>query len=707
MSVLSALNSCRYQAYVSYSHSDEKWAVWLHKKLETYRVPRRLVGCKTACGVIPKRIAPIFRDREELPTATDLSETVNKALRESANLIVICSPHAAASHWVNEEILTFKRLGRSARIFCLIVDGDPSESFPEALCLHHHADGELTYKSAEPIAADARSGKDGKSDALLKLVAGIIGVGFDALKQRDLHRRHYRMVAVTVVSLSIMVLTSVLAFRAYVAEQEALRHRAQAEDLIGFMLGDLREKLEPIGRLDVLDVVGDKSIDYFESLDSDDLTQKTLAIRSKALRQFGEVRMAQGHLDAAMEAFKKSLSDAELLVSNDPDDNEAHYSLAQANFWIGYVHLEQGKLGGTLPHFQRYREIAQTLVDRQPDDERWLRELGYAHTNLGALHKSRGEMGRALEQMQAAQTIAQTLVDLNPGDPQLLFDLGESTSWVGSTLDALGDLDGALGQFRDEVAIKQRVVKENPQNTTWNRGLSRAHRWLGEILEAQGKSDDALITYQSGLHIGEQLMLVEPNNVNWQRDVAVLRAGVGRIALALGDSQRALANFEIYTRTVEALLAEDSSKVRWQRDLANGQILTAIALGTTGDFEGAESVTEDVIRRLSGLLFEHPNDHEVVRLTSEAHLLHGELMLIAGNSEQAVAAWHESLGLIGPIAEGSKDYRILDIQAQVLLRLNLADDAEPIVQQLAAIGFADPTLVNLYSDKRSLAEVIP
>ena len=102
MSVLSELDSCRYQSYVSYSHADEKWAVWLHKKLETYRVPRRLVGRKTACGVIPKRIAPIFRDREELPTATDLSETVNKALRDSASLIVICSPHAASSHWVNE-----------------------------------------------------------------------------------------------------------------------------------------------------------------------------------------------------------------------------------------------------------------------------------------------------------------------------------------------------------------------------------------------------------------------------------------------------------------------------------------------------------------------------------------------------------------------------------------------------------------------------
>ena len=126
MSGLSDSDSYRYRAYVSYSHHDEKWASWLHRKLESYRVPTRLVGLKTPAGTIPKRIAPIFRDREELPSATDLGEVVNKALRDSANLIVICSPHAVASHWVNEEILTFKRLGRTDRIFCFIVAGEPN-----------------------------------------------------------------------------------------------------------------------------------------------------------------------------------------------------------------------------------------------------------------------------------------------------------------------------------------------------------------------------------------------------------------------------------------------------------------------------------------------------------------------------------------------------------------------------------------------------
>ena len=120
------MNDARYKAFISYSHEDNKWAAWLHRSLESYRLPKHLVGEVTDHGPIPKRMAPVFRDRAELSTATDLGEVLNKALEESACLLVICSPGAARSRWVNEEILAFKRLGREDRIFCLIVGGEPN-----------------------------------------------------------------------------------------------------------------------------------------------------------------------------------------------------------------------------------------------------------------------------------------------------------------------------------------------------------------------------------------------------------------------------------------------------------------------------------------------------------------------------------------------------------------------------------------------------
>ncbi len=238
--MLNSEQSFKYYAFISYSHTDKKWGDWLHKALETYRVPKHLIGKQAREDIIPSRISPIFRDREELPTSSDLGSMINNALKESRYLIVICSPYSAKSHWVNEEILAFKRFKRSNRILCIIVDGEPNatdkpdiaaeECFPNALKFELGTDNQLTTIRTEPIAADARSGKDGKSDAKLKLIAGILGIGFNELKQRELQRRQKRLLAIAVVSISIAMLTIALAITAFIAKNEAVYQKQLAEE---------------------------------------------------------------------------------------------------------------------------------------------------------------------------------------------------------------------------------------------------------------------------------------------------------------------------------------------------------------------------------------------------------------------------------------------------------------------------------------------
>ena len=116
----------KYWAFISYSHADEEWAKWLHKSIETYRVPRKIVGRETPQGQISRRLFPVFRDREELPGASDLGGKLQDALTKSRSLIIICSPKSAVSKWVNEEVKTYKSFGHAGRVFCLITDGEPN-----------------------------------------------------------------------------------------------------------------------------------------------------------------------------------------------------------------------------------------------------------------------------------------------------------------------------------------------------------------------------------------------------------------------------------------------------------------------------------------------------------------------------------------------------------------------------------------------------
>jgi hypothetical protein len=184
-----------YWAFLSYSHRDRPFAEWLHNALENFRVPKAMVGRETPAGPVTPRLAPVFCDREELAAADDLTAQIRTALAASRFLIVLCSPAAARSRWIEAEIVTFKELHPDGRVLAAILDGEPfaseqpgredEECFPPSLRQRFDAAGKPTGERNEPIAADFREGGDGKQLGLLKLVAGMLGVPLDELARRE------------------------------------------------------------------------------------------------------------------------------------------------------------------------------------------------------------------------------------------------------------------------------------------------------------------------------------------------------------------------------------------------------------------------------------------------------------------------------------------------------------------------------------------
>ena len=205
----------KYWAFISYSHKDSAVADWLHKKLETYRVPSSLVGAATRDGTAPERLIPIFRDREELPTSSALGDNLQRSLQQSRYLVVICTPASAQSRWVEEEIRSFKGWHGRDRIIALIAGGVPNAADPAQECFPHSLrfEGDSADPAAvriEPIAADLRPEGDGRERAFLKIAAGLLGVGFDDLYQREKRReQRRRMVMAAAIGAAILILGAV------------------------------------------------------------------------------------------------------------------------------------------------------------------------------------------------------------------------------------------------------------------------------------------------------------------------------------------------------------------------------------------------------------------------------------------------------------------------------------------------------------------
>ena len=156
-----------YFVFISYSNLDNEWAIWLRHELEHYHLPASFNGRTD----VRDNLRKVFRDRDELSAGPEWDEQVQKALEETNNLIVICSPHSAESDAVNKEIKTFIALGKEDHIFPFIVEGDkPEDCFPPAL-RHSKLGGDVN--------------KDGGRDsAFIKVVAGMLKVSFPSLWNR-------------------------------------------------------------------------------------------------------------------------------------------------------------------------------------------------------------------------------------------------------------------------------------------------------------------------------------------------------------------------------------------------------------------------------------------------------------------------------------------------------------------------------------------
>ena len=214
----------RYRAFISYSKKDQQHAKRLHSALETYRVPKGI----DAPLQRDRRLGRFFRDDDEMGASKDLGATLREALENSENLIIICSPHSARSKWVNAEIQHFKNSSAGERIFAVVADGTPNSDDPELNCfppaLNPQTVGAelLSERHTEPLAIDLR--KEPFQRARIRLVAGLLGISFDSLWQREKRRTMKRRAVASVVTVVVLAVIALLGVK-WLAE----RNRVNAQ----------------------------------------------------------------------------------------------------------------------------------------------------------------------------------------------------------------------------------------------------------------------------------------------------------------------------------------------------------------------------------------------------------------------------------------------------------------------------------------------
>jgi hypothetical protein len=508
-----------YVAFISYSHKDAAIGRWLHRRLEGYRIPKRLAGSEGEQGPVPARLTPIFRDRDELPAAGDLSERVRAALAVSDNLIVVCSPNSAGSPWVAKEIETFRALRPGRPIFTAIVEGEPSQCFPPAL----REDG------VEPLAADLRREGDGRRLGVLKLVAGLSGVGLDALVQRDAQRHLRRVTAVTLGAVAAMLAMAVLTILALSARAEAERQRAEAEGLVEFMLTDLRDRLKGVGRLDVLTAVNERALEHYRGQDLEDLPASSLERRARILHAMGEDDGLRGHSVRALRQYREAHRTTAVLLADAPNDPQRIFVHSQSEYWIGNHDYLRGSYAAARRSFERYKALTDRLVALDGANPEWLKEAAYAEGNLCSTI-----LKEAVDAAAALSSCAASLAKMKRaaaaiGDPAMEADIANRQAWLADAYRAAGDLQRARALRGEQARLIDRLLARDPRNMDY-KDLWLTLQYSVAALEAEaGETAAARKRLEAALGTVEKMIAADSENQRLVRRKQRIREDLARL----------------------------------------------------------------------------------------------------------------------------------------------------------------------------------
>lgn len=672
----------RYKAFISYSWADAKWGKWLQHGLETYRTPRALVGEERALGPVPARLHPLFKDREEEAAGSSIGAAVEAALGASEFLIVICSATSAKSKWVNREIAWFKTHRDPAKVLALIVGGEPgdpeNECFPRALTHLVDADGTVTDTPVDtPLAADARESGDGKRMARLKIAAAMLGVGLDELVRRDERRRTLRTRVVVAASLTLAAVMSTLTWFAVEARKEAEFQRNQADGLVEFMLTDLRAKLEPVGRLDALDVVGTRALDYYAKQKLADLDADALGRRARALLLVGELSNLRGDSKEALAAFTEAAASTAEQLARDPANPQRLYDHAQSVFWVGYIAYNRGELKNAEAQYREYKRLADALLAIDPKNPEWQMESSYAESNLGVMFNAQGRHAESEPAFAASLAMAEASAKGRAFDADRQIEIGNAANWLGIAKGNLGKLSEALLLHAREIAIYEEVLRRDPANAVAKNRLGVALQYLAGVQLSQGLLEEALGTFDRGIAVHAALLRIEPANTEWQQSVVGARIEKAKALIAAGQLAESRAQLDAADALLDRMMATDPSNAEWSKGTRHEALISRGRLAlASGEPKAGQSPVAQVIAEAT-LETDRAN-------RAAALMIAGDIAERLGQTDKARGHWTKALAALPAVANAD------DERFMLLKRLGRDAEAREIAAQLDRRGYRHP-----------------
>ncbi|WP_166839097.1 winged helix-turn-helix domain-containing protein [Rheinheimera pleomorphica] len=337
----------------------------------------------------------------------------------------------------------------------------------------------------------------------------------------------------TVAILCLLTVTAVsMGVRSFQAEQQALQKRLAAENLLGFMVGDFADKLRSIGRMDLLDGISSKALEYFTDYSADDASLSIAARlqHGQTLEAMGEVAYSRGKTDEAVAALQAARVQLEAVLAEQPQNLELLKTLGANAFWLGQIQYDASNWQGTQPEFERYYQYSQRMYELAPENLDAIMELSYATNSLGSLAMQRQQFDTAKRNFTESLRLKLLAQAQQPSVSYLIADIADTRSWLASAVLSQGDVERAIEEHSKIQTEFEDLVRHSTPDAYLLEKVFSSYDILASIYSVQGQYQKATDKALLGHLLIEQALIEDNNNEIWRSDLFKLKLNLMQLS---------------------------------------------------------------------------------------------------------------------------------------------------------------------------------
>jgi tetratricopeptide (TPR) repeat protein len=516
---------------------------------------------------------------------------------------------------------------------------------------------QLDAAAAAVSRVSAQSERHGEAEALRREVERGREQALEERTRMERRRTWRRSGAVAGVLLVLLIAGAAVLIdarrrEAVEAKARALAAQRRAEDVVGFLLGDLLEGLEPLGRQDLLAQVAERTRDYFESLPESERSAEDQDHRITALLNLGDVLRARGDLERAETSYVRAQETADALRAARPADRERRLRAAEAAARRARVVHERGDRTRAYDLVSAHLVQATALAQERPDDPRSVDVLGEAHSLFAEARLRQDDAAGALRHLRLAAEVSARAANLPPPSPRrrerALRARLAWMRWIEEPTAAAAEGQAALIEARALAAAE-------PGDTRWQDLVAEAQGRLVPLLGRAHDEAGAATAYREARALRERLCERDPGNAAWAEALVRLDLRRGDALLLAGDPSAAEPVLEQAHRGATALVRRGTGNAVWQHMVVDVCDRLGHRAEDVRDWRAAMRWRREAIAAARLLVERDPANpvwryilgHSLCVLGAEARALE--------EHDTAFASFGEGLPLVAPTVEAAAD----------------------------------------------------